>query len=485
MARLILLLHRYLGIAVGALMVMWCLSGVVMMYVSYPALSESVRLKALQPIAWRNCCKIADALRAHSSPKGIWIEMLGGRPVLFSGEQPRPLDLSTGTWVEGISADQAAAVAHAFATSDSPAPRLLGLIDRDQWTVSGDFNSSRPLYRLGLGDAAGTELYVSSRSGRAVQMTTARERLWNWLGAVPHWLYFTELRRHPNVWSQVVIVTSLLGCFLAGVGIYLGIRQFAARPARRWSPYIGFNLWHHLAGLTFGVFALTWVFSGLLSMNPWGWLQGAGAQTENAAIQGAPRPTDLAAALQSLAEAHPGAVSLKAAPLNGALYFVASGANGERLRLNERGAPAPISGTDLNFLTRALGRDETPRAPELLTQEDRYYFSHHELAVLPVYRLVLASGMRYYLDSVSGMLVAKLDAESRAYRWLHEGLHRLDFAAGLRSRPQWDLLMLLLMSGVTVLSVTGTYLGYRRALKVLGRESDPTPRCDNRDPQQQ
>ena len=47
MARLILLLHRYLGIAVGALMVMWCLSGVVMMYVSYPALGENIRLKAL------------------------------------------------------------------------------------------------------------------------------------------------------------------------------------------------------------------------------------------------------------------------------------------------------------------------------------------------------------------------------------------------------------------------------------------------------
>jgi hypothetical protein len=66
---------------------------------------------------------------------------------------------------------------------------------------------------------------------------------------------------------------------------------------------------------------------------------------------------------------------------------------------------------------------------------------------LPVYRLVLASGTRYYLDSVSGMLVAKLDAASRAYRWLHEGLHRLDFAGGLRTRPQWDLIMLLLMSG--------------------------------------
>jgi hypothetical protein len=460
MARWILLLHRYLGIAVGALMVMWCLSGVVMMYESYPALDENVRLRALQPIAWRDCCKIADALRADFNPGRVWIEMLGGRPVLFSGEDSRPVDLSTGSLVEGISADQAAEVAKRYAASNSPAaPYLLGLIDRDQWTVSGDFNSARPLYHFGLADPAGTELYVSSRSGRAVQMTTAKERFWNWLGAVPHWLYFTELRRHPRIWSQVVIFASLLGCFLAGIGIYLGIRQLAARPAGRWSPYVGFNLWHHIAGLVFGIFALTWVLSGLLSMNPWGLLQGGGAQTESAAIEGAPRSRD-AAALQSLASAHPEGVLLKAAPLNGRLYFIASGARGERLRLNGRGEQAPLSAAELKFVGPALGGVGTP-APQLMTQEDGYYFSHHEVAVLPVYRLILGSGTRYYLDSVSGMLVAKLDAHSRDYRWW-QGLHRLDFAAFLRIRPQWDLIMLLLMSGVTLLCVTGAYLGYRR-----------------------
>jgi uncharacterized iron-regulated membrane protein len=464
MARSILLLHRYLGIAVGALMVMWCLSGVVMMYVSYPALGESVRLLHLQPLAWRDCCKLPDVLRAESLER-IWIEMLDGSPVLFWGEGSRPIDLSTGAWVEGISADQAAEVAKSYAAGDSTAPHLLGLIDHDQWTVSGEFNAARPLYHFGLADEAGTELYVSSRSGRAVQMTTAKERFWNWLGAVPHWLYFTELRHRPKIWNQVVIFTSLLGCFLAGVGIYLGIRQFAARPAGRWSPYVGFNLWHHIAGLVFGVFALTWVLSGLLSMNPWGWLQGGDAQAESAAIAGAPRSsTELGAALQNLASAHPAAVSLQAAPLHDKLYFIASSLGSERRRLNQRGEPAPLDGAELKILAQALG---ALGAPQLMRQEDNYYFSHHrEHAALPVYRWVAASGTRYYLDSVSGMLVAKLDSGGRAYRWWHEGLHRLDFAAGLRARPQWDLIMLLLMSGVTVLCVTGAYLGYRRALGV-------------------
>jgi hypothetical protein len=466
MARWILLLHRYLGIAVGALMVMWCLSGVVMMYVSYPQLSENVRLKHLEPIAWHDCCKIPDTLRADAHFSSIWIEMLAGRPVLFLREDSRAIDLLTGTWIENLSADQAAEVAKRFATSRSPAAlHLLGLVDRDQWTVAGDFNAARPMFRFGLGDEAGTELYVSGLSGRAVQMTTARERFWNWLGAVPHWLYFTELRRHAGAWSQVMICASLLGCFLAGIGIYLGVRQIAARPAGRWSPYAGLNLWHHIAGLAFGIFVLTWVLSGLLSMNPWGWLQGAGPQAERARIQGEPRffPTDLAATLHALTDSQPVAVSIKAAPLNSWLFFIASAASGERRRLNASGSPAPLGSADLKFLAEALEEVGTPNPPELMTQEDNFYFSHHrEIAVLPAYRLVTASGTRYYLDFVSGMLLAKLDAQDRAYRWWHEGLHRADFAAWLRARPRWDLLMLLLMSGVTAVCVTGAYLGYRR-----------------------
>lgn len=464
MPRLILLLHRYLGIAVGALMVMWCLSGVVMMYHSYPVLGEDVRLAHLEPIAWNGCCKIPDTPPGGDRPERIGIEMLGGRPVLLLGEDLRPVDLLTGELIESVSADQAAEVANRFTTPHLPQPRLLGLIDRDQWTVSGDFNSARPLFRFGLGDAAGTELYVSSLSGRAVQLTTARERFWNWLGAVPHWLYFTELRRHSAVWSQVVIYASLVGCFLAGLGIYLGVRQLAAQPAGLLSPYVGFKLWHHIAGLAFGVLTLTWVLSGLLSMNPWGWLQGAGAQSESARIQSAPRssPKDLAAALHALADSHPAAVSLKAAPLNGRLYFIASTAGGERLRLDEGGAQAPLGSADLKFLAQVLAGDGPPITPEFMAQEDNFYFSHHGLAALPVYRLVLASGTRYYLDSVSGMVIAKLDAEARAHRWLHEGLHRMDFAASVRGRPQWDALMLLLMSGVTLVCVTGAILGISR-----------------------
>jgi hypothetical protein len=406
--------------------------------------------------------------------------MLAGRPVLRALDggmrrehaASRLIDLQTGMPVEGVSAGQAGAIAGAFGTGTA-APTLLGLIDHDQWTVAGDFGAQRPLYHFALRDEARTEVYISSLTGRALQMTTAHERLWNWLGSVPHWLYFTQLRRNAWLWSQVVIYTALVGCFLTVIGIYLGVHQLIVQPAGRISPYRGFKLWHHMAGLCFGVFALSWVLSGLLSMNPWGWLEGSGAKSEIAKLRGAPPSSaGMAAALQALADAHPAdAVSIESTPLNGGIYFTASTAAGQRRRVDATGAAAQLNEADLQFLASALNpaRQDAPgevssAAPQLLATGDDFYFSHHsEPVALPVYRLIpRGSGTRYYVDPVSGMLIAKSDRHAQAYRWLHQGLHRIDFTPTLRARPQWDTLMLVLMSGVTLSCVTGAYLGLRR-----------------------
>ncbi len=56
-------------------------------------------------------------------------------------------------------------------------------------------------------------LYISSRTGTAVQLTTASQRFWNWMGAIPHWIYFTSLRERPELWTQVVVWSSALERF--------------------------------------------------------------------------------------------------------------------------------------------------------------------------------------------------------------------------------------------------------------------------------
>lgn len=118
----IILLHRYLGIAVGGLMVMWCLSGMVMMYVGYPVLEEPARLQALTPIDWNGCCKVSPAaLDDAARISDAQVEMLSGRPVLAvrSDGRERLVDLRTGVAVPRISPEQAASVARGFAKADS------------------------------------------------------------------------------------------------------------------------------------------------------------------------------------------------------------------------------------------------------------------------------------------------------------------------------------------------------------------------------
>jgi PepSY-associated TM region len=151
----------------------------------------------------------------------------------------------------------------------SERPPLLGIdtsgaetIDYDQWTVSGDFDSDRPLMRIAPQDDAGTEIYISAASGRIVLTTTRNQRLLNYVGSIPHWLYVTELRRHPRVWADLMRWLSLLATVGAALGVLLGIVRLRAGPLFR-----GVQRWHHVGGLIVAPFLLSWVFSGFLSMD--------------------------------------------------------------------------------------------------------------------------------------------------------------------------------------------------------------------------
>ena len=100
----------------------------------------------------------------------------------------------------------------------------------------------------------------------------------------------------------------------------------------------------------------------------------------------------------------------------------------------------------------------------MLAREDAYYFAHHDDVVLPVYRIILdnADATRFYLDPATGVLLKRADANARWQRWLFSGFHRLDFTEGMRNRPLWDIVMIVLLVGGIGLGATGVYLAIRR-----------------------
>ncbi|MCK1307812.1 hypothetical protein [Bradyrhizobium sp. 45] len=108
-------------------------------------------------------------------------------------------------------------------------------------------------------------------SCRVGSTSSAPEGLWHWLGSIPHWIYPTALRRDGALWRQVVLWISGICLMVAVTGFWIGVLRLRWR--RRYvggafTPYRGWMAWHHIAGLVGGMFVLTWMFSGWLSLNP-------------------------------------------------------------------------------------------------------------------------------------------------------------------------------------------------------------------------
>ena len=471
MLRTLLFIHRYLAVAVGLLMALWCLSGFVMLYQQYPTLTDAERLRGLPPLRLEGCCQ-SDFLAGDDAAGGDFsIQMQRGVPVLLQ-EGSSPFDLASGRPLREPTQQQLLGIAadHARASGIAAEPRWLREGGMDQWTLLAAGRDQR-IAQVALGDAAGTQLYLARDTGELLQDTSRRERVLAWLGAIPHWLYPISLRQHAKLWSDIVIWTAVIGTFLTATGLYVGIARWQRRrDGRRASPFRGWWYWHHVAGLIFGVLALTWVFSGLLTMTPWGLFAGSGVAWQvGPQISGTPSATDLKRFVDEAPArlANGGFVRLRSQPLGGRLFVLAERADGSSLRVDAGGTPAALTEDELRAALKGI---DPPLAELTLLQgDDAYYYSHKERQELPVWRAVLADGQRtrIYIGANTGQFRI-VDGDARWMRWLERGLHGLDFA-GLRKRPLWDIVALLLLAGVTVVTVSGAWMALQRLRKDLSR----------------
>ena len=64
----------------------------------------------------------------------------------------------------------------------------------DQWTVAGQLRNLRPMYKYSWPD--GQQVYLNGTTGEVVQYTTFGSRVAAHVSAIPHWVYYTPLRKH-------------------------------------------------------------------------------------------------------------------------------------------------------------------------------------------------------------------------------------------------------------------------------------------------
>ena len=322
-------------------------------------------------------------------------------------------------------------------------------------------------------------MYVTQTTGDVVQHTTTASRLGAYVGAIPHWLYFTPLRRNGSTWSRVVIWSSGIGTIAAILGVIIGAWMYSPGKRYRFAgvpssiPYRGQKRWHTVLGLVFGVATITWAFSGMLSMDPFPSRDtGAGPPpTIPDALQGrlslsAFSTKDPREALEQLGGLK--VKQLEFASLGEEPFYLATLAPGDTRIVPVNGQP--ITAFEPERIVRIVEAAASPTKVEtsVLTQYDRYYLDRRRQRPLPVILTQLDDEVRsrYYIDPKTARVVGSYDSSAWVSRWLYNGLHSLNFPWLYNYRPLWDIVVLTFMLGGTALCVTSLILAWR----VLGRK---------------
>jgi hypothetical protein len=502
---LLILSHRYIGIPLSFLFVVWFLSAFVMIYAGgMPRITDAMRIEGASSLEFDKVTVSpwqALGLLGYS-PYEARLRTILGRPVYEFPELRYP---STFIWADDgefltqLTPEQGAQIASDFLSL--PVEQFVYeefITQADQWTIA--IPNELPLFKYNVVDDFETQVYVSPSNARVAVYTTRQSRLLAWLGTIPHWFYFADLRANQALWYDIVVWSSGIGCLLALLGLIMSFTQW--RKVRPFSlskaiPYKGMMRWHYILGTVFGVFVLTWAFSGMLSMEPFAWSDAQGLAVDEGVYQEgvlnmAAFPEIDEQQWQGLvATQNPEAVikEVDFRWIGGAPFYLASYSDSSSLQMDKRDRLhqpyniigqlesnsllidaenfQPKDGFDINELVSKLDASiEEADVVEsaVLAKYDDYYYSRNNQLPLPVLRIKFNDPAQswIYVDPGKSELLSLVHKYSRVERWLYSGLHSLDFAFWYHKRPLWDLGVILLLAGGLAVSFIGLYFGLRR-----------------------
>jgi hypothetical protein len=314
---------------------------------------------------------------------------------------------------------------------------------------------------------------------------------------------------------------------VVGVWRYGVSPRFRHKGVRSHSPYTGWMKWHHYAGLIFGVLTITWMFSGLVSLDIIPGIRESRYSPQQVAegartVQGEGALLDLDTLTVEALRTAATTVSRTFAPkelellqFGGEPYLIAyrpptpgtvdewssrSGMDfitptpdGEHVLVS----PLRPDRTFARFDDAAMMRVARAAMPGLpirdaiwLNEYDDYYYktvSSFDLGLprmaktLPVLRVRYddAAQTWLYLTPSPGQIY-KAEQQDRANRWGYYGLHGLDFAVLYRYRPLWDVVVVALLVGVGVSSITSLVPACRRLARHARKVPAPSIRLSRR-----
>lgn len=493
-------LHKILGIPLSLVFVVWFLSGMVMVFApSFPrAPRTDPSATALRGAILPTDSLVGLALDSGKTPTSITFDGKYGKNfVTISGADTTVvLDATTGLEPErsNLTTEETAKL-----YCSAPIQRIDTLREVDQWIPFERYDRMMPIYKFYFNDPEKHQLYITA-SGDVIQMTDKSQRIKAWFGSIPHWIYFTVLRKHQQAWTETVTWAALLGCIMCIAGIIVALIDWwhhGRRTGRYAIPYRKkLWRWHFVLGLLFGWCCITFAFSGYMSMAPVPkFLVKERTQSQDKPESEAKRgerqmrfrnrernsvasivdykvlPSEIMASSDSI-------MSISYQSWENHPYYTVT------YPTSVRYIDAAKSGDISDFVLTydLVAKKAAKKFPDIkpvlsdVTEYDSEYFSRTgRMTPLPAIRVEYPGDelntVEYY--DPKGLGVRTYDDNSRMHSFLYGKLHRLGFKCLTDLPWLWYTVMFLLLAGGAAVSITGLIM----ALQWIGRKLHIGRRC--------
>lgn len=467
-------LHRILGSALSLVFLVWFLSGFVMIYSGFPHADRKRAFNKQEPLK-RHIASVQPFTTDSILPQQLTLSVLNGKPVYtYSDKQ---VDASTLAPIHSFSEKTLDSIISVSYTANFEKEVLN---DFDSWIPWAYFEKYFPIHKYYIKNSAKTEVYLSEKTGKIVQETTAKKRWLARFGAIPHWFYFKSLRLQKGLWADIIIWLSGIGCILCLSGIVVGFyrsrkwRKAKKRGLLGFSPYKKkWYRWHHIIGMTFGLFTFTFVFSGMLSlMSIPQWLVPVDTSV-NYAEEWREKATDFSVYKLSISEvlATPALKDVKTLTwrmINGVPYYLVQKSYRTPIlidaRENSEVKQKVFSREEIASIASQKFSNHTYTL-DVMNEYDGYY--NNPANAIAKLKFEDNNLSWLYIDTHNPDFTASLDKSSRLRRWLYHGLHTFNFPA--LEGVDWLRKTLLIIVSIfgTIISLTGVVLGYRYCKRKL------------------
>lgn len=482
-------IHRFLGIPLSVLFVLWFVSGIVMIFApSFPRAPRNSPLSGFvsDKILPADSLVKASYLNADSL-RSFKFSVIDSTVVATIADNTREVTIDATSSLPFVRKHKSAGEI-AKEWCQAQIVRIDTLNEVDQWIPFDYYESMCPIYKFHFSDTH--QLYVTA-DGEAIQFSDRQQRIKAWFGTIPHWLYFTVLRKHQEAWTEVVEWCALAGCLMCLSGIILAILiwiNYGRKHGFRHIPYRKpLWRWHFILGLLFGWCGVTFTLSGYMSMTTLPKFLVKERTHDNASSaegkerHSAQKMTSLCSlekyklSIDHILSREDSIISISLKDWEGYPYYVLTYPD------HTRNIDASVADTVVDFsLTAEMVRNSVQKKyPEadvqvdLLTEYDGDYYSRTgKMTPLPTIRVRYIGDelnkVEYYNTNTGR--VRAIDDNSRRHSFLYGGLHRLNIKF-LTDRPWlWWTVMMTLMVGGTALSVTGLLMAIKWACRLSKRK---------------